>query len=518
MANKLTRNTEQEMLQRIKELEHENSMLKQALDSATVTLTEDSHRVANLGTYSLDISSGLWTSSAILDRLFGINNHDMVRNLELWVRILHSKEREEMLDYFQNHVLAEGNKFNKDYRIIRLDDGQERWVHGHGELLLDENKNPVKMIGTILDITDRKLAEEELRQSKEAAEEATRLKDKFINLVVHDLISPFTSMLGTMAILRDDSKLNLSPPQRELLNDALENGVGMVSMIRGMLDIRRFRTGKIELKREFFDGQLISEKTLKSINFKADEKGIKLVNEVPEGTRLYADKTLLTQVIANLVSNAVKFCSAGDTITLFVPKDRPTTIAIKDDGPGIDDSMLRDLFDSEVKTSTPGTSLEAGSGIGLPFSHGVMLAHSGDLTVESGVGEGCSFYAELPSVRPRILVVDDEKNIRRALALFLGYLEADVMEAENGREALEMVKDKMPHLIVSDIMMPVMDGFDLLKEIKGNHETRSIPVIIATGAGDMKTKERIIRMGADDFVAKPFSEEDFIPRVRKFIV
>ncbi|MDT8318452.1 MAG: response regulator [bacterium] len=514
----MTRKTDQELLQRIKELEHENSMLKEAGNAATVKSAEDSHRVANLGTYSLDISSGLWTSSDILDKIFGINDQSIVRNLEVWSSILHPQDRKEMLDYFQSHVLAKGNKFNKDYRIIRMDDGQERWAHGHGELVLDENKNPVKMIGTILDITDRKLAEEELRQSKEAAEEATKLKDKFINLVVHDLISPFTSMLGTMSILRDDSKLNLSEPQRELLNDALENGVGMVSMIRGMLDIGKLKMGKIELKREFFDGQLISERTLKSISFTANEKGIKLVNEVPEGMRLYADKTLFTQVIANLVYNAVKFCSKGNTITLFVPEERPTTIAIKDDGPGIDASMLQNLFDSEIKTSTPGTSLETGSGLGLPFSHSVMQAHSGNLTVESGMGEGCLFYAELPFIKPRILVVDDEKNIRRSMAIFLTYLETDVMEAENGREALEMVKENEPHLIVSDIMMPFMDGFDLLKEIKENDKTRSIPVIIATGAGDMKTKERIIRMGADDFVAKPFSEEDFIPRIKKFII
>ena len=514
----MTQKTEQELLQKIKELEHENRMLKEAGKAATLESTEDSHRVARLGTYSLDISSGLWTSSAILDELFGMNNQEIIRNLEVWVQILHPQEREEMLDYFQNHVLAKGNKFNKDYRIVRLNDGQERWVHGHGELVLDENKNPVKMIGTILDITDRKLAEKKLRHSKEKAEEATKLKDKFINLVVHDLISPFTSMLGTMGILRDDSRLNLSPQQRELLEGALENGEGMVSMIRGMLDIRRFKTGKIELKREFFDGQLISESALKSLSFTANEKGITLANEVPENTRLFADKTLLVQVIANLISNAVKFCNEGDTITLFVPKERPTTIAIKDDGPGIDDSMLQDIFDSEVKTSTPGTALESGSGLGLPFSHGVMQAHSGNLTVNSNKGKGCAFYAELPFIKPRILVVDDEKNIRRSLALFLTYLNAEVIEAENGQEALEIVNESAPHLIVSDIMMPIMDGFDLLKAIKGNDKTSSIPIIITTGAGNMETKEQIIRMGADDFVAKPFSEEDFIPRVKKFII
>ena len=130
-------------------------------------LLEESQRVAKLGSYSLNVSSGMWSSSEILDKIFGITDKAFTKDAEGWLQIIHPEQKEEMQSYLINHVMAKRNKFDKEYRIIRLDDKQERWVHGLGELILDENQNPVKMFGTIQDITERKKAAEAILESEE---------------------------------------------------------------------------------------------------------------------------------------------------------------------------------------------------------------------------------------------------------------------------------------------------------------------------------------------------------------
>jgi PAS domain S-box-containing protein len=123
---------------------------------------EESQSIAHFGTYALDIKTGFWTSSEILDKIFGINS-EFVRNVEGWLEIVHPDEREEMQNYFNRHVLTDHQPFDKKYRILRINDQQERWVHGLGKLSFDEQGNPVRMMGTIQDITDRQQANKKLK-------------------------------------------------------------------------------------------------------------------------------------------------------------------------------------------------------------------------------------------------------------------------------------------------------------------------------------------------------------------
>jgi len=408
---------------------------------------------------------------------------------------------------------------HRNYEITLLrKDGAPLPAIFNATTILDREGKVEGAFAFVTDISDLKEKEDELIKAKREAEDATRLKDKFVSLVAHDLRSPFTSILGTMHLLIDDRSLNLKPKQRELMSAVLQSGNRMVAMIKEMLDISRLKTGKIELKPKFFDGHLMSGAVMGAISHLVNEKGIKIVNEVPEGSRLYADTTLFFEVISNLVSNSVKFCGKGDTITLFNPPGRPTTIAVKDTGPGISEKMLPDIFKSEVKTTSLGSLGEPGTGLGLPYSYDIMHAHGGDIKVESAKGEGSVFYAELSYVKPRVLLVDDEKIVRQMLSLFLGELEVDIIEAGNGQEAIGVIEQYPPHLIVTDINMPEMDGFALLEAIKGNEKTKSIPVIVVTSDSQEDTREKAVRLGADDFILKPVSKKKLIARIRKYVI
>ncbi len=229
----------------------------------------------------------------------------------------------------------------------------------------EERKNLVEDLGKALD---------EETKAKAIAEEATLLKDKFVNLVAHDLKSPFCSMLGLIRLFAEDEELSLSKNQSDLLRSVLDSGDRMTMMISDLLDLSRFSTGKIGLKRKFCDAGVVASAAIRGSENQAKEKGITVTNEIPEGMRLFVDHTLIGQVLKNLISNAIKFSRKGDSVTLFIKPDPDFVIVVKDTGVGVMDELSSDLFKSEVKTTTLGTSGEVGTGLGLPYCMDIIKA------------------------------------------------------------------------------------------------------------------------------------------------
>lgn len=370
-------------------------------------------------------------------------------------------------------------------------------------------------IGTLKNITERRKADEKLREAKEEAEEATKLKDKFVSLVSHDLKSPLTTIMGFLQLLY---KNNCSKEETEtIIRNAINAGERMTTLIDDLLDVSRIKSGMLKPKFSFIDACYLSLIAIENYKLHALQKNIKLVNKIPERSRIFADEALLSQVIQNLISNAVKFCRSGDTITIRLRENEPSTIVVEDTGSGMEKKRLKYIFSYEEQTSTSGTAGEFGYGLGLPLVRDIMEAHGGGLRVESETGKGSAFYASLPFVRPVVLVVDDEDAFRTQQILHLKQLSVEIIEAKNGEDALEKIKENIPHLIITDINMPKMGGFALLAHIRNNPATKSIPVIVITGEKGMDIRSRAFSMGANDFVGKPLDPDLFIPRVRRFL-
>ncbi len=249
----------------------------------------------------------------------------------------------------------------------------------------------------------------------------------------------------------------------------------------------------------------------------ANRKEIDLICKVPTKTRLYADPDLLGRVMENLITNAIKFCNKGDKITIFVPEGEKGVIAVQDTGTGIREVYKPDLFKYEEKTSDIGTSGEKGTGLGLPLCQDIMKAHGGMLEFESEPGKGTTFFARLPDVRPLIMVVDDDSSLRGLLKENLAALDAEILEAEDGKEALHRLKKRRPHLIISDISMPNVDGFELLSHVKNDSTLKDIPVIIMTMDHEEETRNKAFFHKANDFLGKPIAKEDLCPRVKKLL-
>lgn len=356
---------------------------------------------------------------------------------------------------------------------------------------------------------------EELFKAKEKAEKATQLKNQFISLVSHDLRSPFISIQGFTKFILDDKDHPLHPRHREIMERINENTGKMLTMIEELLQISRLQTGKIIPKSIFIDGHKAVSFAMGHLSHLAKEKGIEIINNVPAGTRLFADPHLFGQVLLNIASNAVKFCKEGDRIAFFVPEGKATTIALQDTGVGMQGDFLAKIFSHEDKTSTAGTKGERGTGLGLPLSHDIMKALGGNLCAESKKGEGSVFYAELPYRKPQVLVVDDEEHSKFLIKTLLRNCDLEIKESRNREETLGLVDANDFHLIITELLM---DEFELIKTVRENPKTSSIPVIAITSDQKLKTREQALRMGANDFISKPLTEEDFLPRVRRFVI
>ncbi|MBI5816488.1 MAG: PAS domain S-box protein [Nitrospinae bacterium] len=384
------------------------------------------------------------------------------------------------------------------------------------ETRLDERNT--LFTAAIRDISVRKAGEVALREAKEHAEEATKLKDKFVSLVAHDLKSPLTSIVGLLRLVNKDIGGSLPVKYKEMLWHISKSGERIIQIIDDLLNITRLSTGAIKPERRFVDGAALAEAAMESFKYIASEKGVGFVNNVTPGLRLYADPGLFEHVLQNLISNAIKFSSRGGAIEVFNPPGQGTAVAVKDSGVGIGAEIIPALFKHDVKTSTVGTNGEKGTGLGLPYCGEIMDAHGGSITVESVIGEGSVFYVRLPEKRPLVMIVEDEKIVRKVYRRYLENIGAEVLEAANGKEALEMLEKIEPNLIIMDIFMPVMSGFELLVRIRGEVKTKAIPVIVVTSDSNMETREKAFRLGADDFISKLMEPADFIPRVRRFII
>ncbi len=365
------------------------------------------------------------------------------------------------------------------------------------------------------DIAKRKQVERDLVKAKEEAEEATKLKDKFVSLVSHDLKSPVANISCFLKLINRESFS--VQKKKEMAETALKTTNNMTKLIDDLLNISRLRTGKIQPQFEFWDMGLIAKNALENFENQAKQKRITLINKVPERTRAYFDYALFIEALQNLVSNAIKFCDSGDTITILIPKKEFGTLAVVDTGTGIKPEKLENLFNYESQTSSRGTRGESGSGLGLPLSKDIMQAHGGDLTVESTWEKGTTFYFRLPYVKPLVILVGDEDREQPLVRKCLSDLDINITETKADASAMVFFEKENPNLIIVDFQRPETDGINFVRSIREISCIESVPIIMLASFPDTETKKKAIEAGVTDFLSKPVAEEDFLAKTRRFL-
>lgn len=390
---------------------------------------------------------------------------------------------------------------------------------------ISKNDMSAKLIERIIRFSIERKKEERLlyqaletsEKATEMAENATKLKDKFVSLVVHDIRSPMATTIGMLELFMSSGKNTFTEKQQRLMSKCVASNRALLQMVEEVLNINRLKSGKIILSKTFFDAKYLADEMIQRLDFSITEKFLTVDNHLPVKTRLYGDRALIGEVIQNLLTNAIKFSDVGDKISVVLNPNGD--VAVQDQGRGIPEELIPKLFAIEEKVSTPGTAGEVGTGFGLPFSFDIMLAHLGELKVQSILGDGSTFTVCLRKVIPHVLVVDDDDIAREVLIDLLTPLDVIFTEAINGEQALSILEemDELPHLIISAINMPRIDGIELLKKLMNRPGLCKIPVIMLTANQDEEIRTLVFNCGAKDFIVKPLEVSDAVPRIRQFV-
>ncbi|MDH5509918.1 MAG: PAS domain S-box protein [Nitrospinota bacterium] len=381
--------------------------------------------------------------------------------------------------------------------------------------VFDEKGNVVNFVVVGRDITETIRSEKELLARKEEAEASNRFKDELISIVSHDLKNPIIASLGLVELVKNDQKREVDPFHHEILGRIASSGERALEMIEKLLLMSPSRFGKWELEKKFFNVYALVDQVIDELESMARMKQVPLENSLPKNMRLQADYDLYHEVVSNLILNAIKFSPGGREVTICAAAGKTGAVEIRDKGIGVPESLLPNIFSKDVVTTMEGTAGEKGYGMGLPFCHEVMTKHGGNITVEPRPGGGSVFTISLPVSKPLVMLVDDDEDFRLLLKELLDSMDVDTTEALNGAQALDLIDNKIPCLLITDLFMEPMNGFDLLKELKKRN--CHIAKIAVTSDTQIDTRNRAFASGAQDFVTKPLVAYDFIPRVKRLL-
>jgi PAS domain S-box-containing protein len=481
-----------------------------------------------------------WTMEFVSDAIAEISGYlpsDFINNqVRSFTSIIHPEDRE-MVEIALDSAMQEQQPYTIEYRIVCADNSI-RWMYEKGQAICQSNGDILWLDGAIFDITELKLVETKLQQAKDSAEAANRAKSEFLANMSHELRTPLNAILGFTQVIQRDAAIGLE--HQSHLEIIHRSGQHLLDLINNVLELSKIEAGTANLNETNFDLFQLLKQIEDMMILKASAKQINLIFErspdVPQ--QIGADEKKLRQVLVNLLDNAIKFTDVG-TVTLRVLTDAPTTnyqlpitnyrlvFEVIDTGSGLTDEAATSLFKpfEPIKT-TPGW--QAGIGLGLAISRKFVNLMGGDLTVSSNLETGSTFKFGIPvrlasttelqqqqqtpqiiSLAPnqppvRLLIVEDQPENRWLLSKLLTSVGFEVKEARNGQEGVTLWQEWEPHLILMDLRMPVMNGYEATEKIKSTPRGQVTIIIAVTGFAFEENRAAIFAAGCDDFISKPF--------------
>ena len=460
---------------------------------------------------------------------------------DVWTTV-HPEDRERVRARWERHVNA-GEPYHVEYRINRSDD-REIWTYATTEVFRDDEGHPLRVLSAMQNITERKLAEQEAEQAREAAEAANRAKSDFLANMSHEIRTPLNGVMGIASAL---ARTELGPEQRDMVALIETSAHTLENLLSDILDLARIEAGRIELHEEPFDLAEAIRMVAALFSARARAKRLALEIDVPPevSASVKGDVTRIRQIVSNLLSNAIKFTTEG-RVALTCEAERSNDrlsfrLKVADTGIGFDAETGARLFQRFEQADGSITRRFGGTGLGLAISRSLAEAMGGALEASSEPGQGAEFTLSLslPLVSQaeqamadhaaaaatkgacdeslRILLAEDHPTNRRVVQLILEPLGVDLTCVEDGAQAVEAVAAQSFDLVLMDMQMPVMDGLSAIAAIR-KFETEqgraSTPILTLSANAMPEHAEASRNAGANGHLTKPIAADQLIAAIQ----
>jgi signal transduction histidine kinase/CheY-like chemotaxis protein len=420
---------------------------------------------------------------------------------------------------------------------LRSKEGEYNWFLSRAVPIRNDKGDILHWFGTNTDITQLRSTEEKLKEAKEKAEENDKLKSAFLANMSHEIRTPMTGILGFTELLKTTE---INEDQKVYLNIVESNGKRMLQIINDLIDISKIEAHQVELNYEATDLPQLLNELLVFFVPEANKKNIflKLNCDLPFGLeKTYTDQTRVSQILNNLIKNALKFTSKGTVEFGCEPLDNSYKFYVKDTGPGIPPEKTGIIFERFRQGDISWADKYDGVGLGLSISKAYVELLGGNLYVKSEVGSGSEFFFTLPyqsvplrevpvyepqllNIKPvhnkKVLIAEDEDGIYMLLSTILRSQKIETIHACDGQEAIEILKNRHDiDLVLMDSKMPNLSGSEATRIIRSFNT--KVPIIALSAYSSEADKIKAINTGCNDYLVKPMTREGFMEKVMKYL-
>ncbi|MCB1189429.1 MAG: PAS domain S-box protein [Leptospiraceae bacterium] len=493
------------------------------------------------GFWDWNVLTGDFYMSYRWHEIMGYSIGDLDMNISTLQKICHPEDYPELEKQIQQYLKKEQKKpYEIEHRFLTKS-GDWKWILDRGKVnARDTNGYALRMTGTATDITEKKRIEEDLKRAKEEAENANKIKSEFLANISHEIRTPLNAIIGFSDLLHSSIQEAEYKNYLETIKIASNS---LLTLINDILDISKIEAGKMEIRYENVNVSSLFKELIKIFSAKISEKKINLITEFDKDMQenLILDEIRLRQILLNILGNAVKFTDKGwiklRAKTSHQREDHRVRLAIEieDSGIGIPEDDQAYIFESFRQQPGLNNRKYGGTGLGLAITKRLVEMMNGTISLKSQVNVGSCFQVifhdiqissskqivvpnktvDLKKIRfnqEKVLVVDDVDSNRLLLKNWLIKKNLNVIEAIDGEEAISIAAEQLPDLILMDIRMPKMDGYQATKKLKSSPITKSIPIIAVT-ASIAKLDDKKFIMGEHGFsgyLTKPIMIEDLM--------